>query len=490
MKKVVSLLLTAMLLLSSLGLALAEEPVKIVLFQNTGKISSTGTTGSTAEAYKLVQDEILKQTGILVEVIVPEGTTTVEKLNAMLASGQQIDFFQGNWNEYAQAIQPLNAALEANGQELVKAWTEWDPTAFTSLTDKEGNIMGMPRGGAWRAYPIWLRTDWLKDLGMETPTTVDELEKALAAFLENDCAGNGATVPLAVGLDGLNYGLSAGFTGKGYGNYFDEATGECKPVELHPGYKDFVAKVAAWYQAGYIYKEAFSTDRSRYNELATKGNFGGFMYWYSLVTQRTPYATEVDADAWYDFIAVDGPAGPSETHTDASAGAMMVPAMSKNVDAVVKYCNWCMSDISNHLTAELGLENVHWRWLDKENGVLETLSNDYVGEFVATLGLVNETQYKYDQPMLAKHNQYLKNNLGKIQGILGADDCFIVYDQKAISEACPTLSDIQRMMSEEIVKFMTGERPIDQWEDFIQSLYGIGMQELVNEYTRQYTAAQ
>lgn len=485
MKKWLSLLLVVMLILSIVPVASAEDVPTIVLYQNTGKISSTGTMGSTAEAYKAVQDYILEQTGIRVEVIVPEASSSAEKLNAMLASGQQIDLFQGNWNEFAEAIQPLNAALDTWGQELVSEWTAWDPTVFQALTDAEGNIMGMPRSGAWRAYPIWLRTDWLNDLNLATPTTVEELEAVLKAFAENDCAGNAQTIPLACDLAGLNYCLSAAFTGHGYGNYYDEATGEVKPVELHPGYKDFVAKVAEWYANGYVYQESFATDRSRYNELVPNGRFGSIMYWYSLVTQRSPYATEVDEDAQYDFITITGPAGPSETHTDASASGMLVPASSKNLEAVIKYCNWCMSSIDNHLVAELGLENVHWRWIDKESGLIETLNNDYVGEFVCTLGLVNETKYKYDQPMLAKHNAYLKNNLARIEGVLGADDAFVVYDNTAIYDACMSYSDITRMMTEETIKFMTGERDLSEWDDFIKQLYAIGMQDLVDEYTKQ-----
>ena len=52
---------------------------------------------------------------------------------------------------------------------------------------------------------LWLRADWIRELGLEEPRTIDEAMQIIKAFVENDIAGDGRTVGLA-----CNTGLIAG----------------------------------------------------------------------------------------------------------------------------------------------------------------------------------------------------------------------------------------------------------------------------------------
>ena len=45
-----------------------------------------------------------------------------------------------------------------------------------------------------------IRTDWLKNLGMEMPTTIDELHDILYAFTYNDPDQNGANDTIEVSM--------------------------------------------------------------------------------------------------------------------------------------------------------------------------------------------------------------------------------------------------------------------------------------------------
>ncbi|GAA3329064.1 hypothetical protein GCM10020331_075580 [Ectobacillus funiculus] len=38
---------------------------------------------------------------------------------------------------------------------------------------------------------LWLRKDWMDKLGLEAPKTVDDMEKILTAFVQQDPGGNG-----------------------------------------------------------------------------------------------------------------------------------------------------------------------------------------------------------------------------------------------------------------------------------------------------------
>lgn len=488
MKKVLALAMAAALALSATTLpALAEgsttEPVHIVYYNNSGKLGSTGLAGSQEAAYNAVHDVILNATGVDVEVIVPPVGSETEKLNTLLASQSPLDLFWGSWGQYNDAIQPITDSMNNYGKNILAAWPQ---EAIAGMMNGE-DYMGIMRGTPGTCYPVFLRTDWLEKCGLKMPTTIDELENVLKTFKETDPAGNGQTIPLGCDLTGLNMGLSAAFTGVGYGNYLDAEDKCIKPVTVHPLYKAFIEKMADWYSKGYIYAEAFSSTRAIYNELITQGNVGGWAYWYSLTTLRSPYLTANMPEAQYDFKALTGEKGLAETHTNATNSGGLIPAYSKNADAVVKFVDWQYSDVTNHLICDAGIEDVQWKYIDKENHVIEAITTEeYIGEFVASQGLPMETSYSFNDPLMKKHNSYLRDQFYRFDESVGADDWRTIYDATRLSDECMTKGDIDRMIAEEPVKFITGVRPMSDWDAFMQELQNAGLQELIDARTAQY----
>ena len=80
-----------------------EAPV-IVIYNNSGAFNIAGAeAGSEAAAYEKMQNYILEQTGVKVEIIMPpsDSGAAKEKLNLLLAGGDQIDAWWGNWHDYA-----------------------------------------------------------------------------------------------------------------------------------------------------------------------------------------------------------------------------------------------------------------------------------------------------------------------------------------------------------------------------------------------------
>ena len=65
-------------------------------------------------------------------------------------------------------------------------------------------------------------------------------------------------------------------------------------------------------------------------------------------------------------------------------------------------------------------------------------------------------------------------------------DFDVAYDIAAIKDAVSAYDDIQRMIDEETAKFITGTRPMGEWDDFVASLKKIGIDNLYAEYTTQY----
>jgi putative aldouronate transport system substrate-binding protein len=463
-----------------------QKPVsKVVIYQNSGKLSSAGKAGSNTEDMEAVRNHIKSKTGIEVEIIVPPKGTETEKLNMLLASNDQLDLFWSVWTELGPkgAIQPVNDLLDKYGANIKKAWPE---EAWKGLTDKDGKIWAVPRMTPTVAYPVYVRTDWLKKVGKSMPTTIDELENLLKTFAEKDAAGNGQTIPLVGDVKSLNNSLAAGYLQGGYGNFLDK-DGKVKPSEFDPGYKEFLKKMAEWYQKGYLYKESFTVNDDRIRELLKQNKIAVSAKWYSIVSLQEGYLKQNVPEADYGIAkGIKGPKGLVETMTGVSAQGALINKKSKDPVAVMKLLNWEYENIENNIISTYGIKGKNWDYEDEKNHVVKLLNENYIGEFVTGLGLPNERQIFFNDPIKKKHYDYLYKEALDFSRAKKTADYDIVYDAKAINEKVPTKGDVDRMKSEEIVKFITGARPIEQFDQFLNDWLKVGADKLIDAYTEQY----
>ena len=62
----------------------------------------------------------------------------------------------------------------------------------------------------------------------------------------------------------------------------------------------------------------------------------------------------------------------------------------------------------------------------------------------------------------------------------------LAYNLSRIADEVPTLGDINRLLDEQTVLFITGQRPLDQWDDFMNDLERAGINDWVNAISAQY----
>ena len=117
---------------------------------------------------------------------------------------------------------------------------EENPDIRSAITMDDGYIYGLPAGermgtagiGAPEDYSIYsipqfamINKAWLDELGLEVPSTLDELYTALKAFKDNDMSakyyGNapGSTIPMSTGFDQWCWGQNIFYAGFGFTNW-------------------------------------------------------------------------------------------------------------------------------------------------------------------------------------------------------------------------------------------------------------------------------
>ena len=196
----------------------------------------------------VVLNQLMEETGVKITWNTISDSVG-EQVNIRIAGGELPDAFMGvGFSNYDLArygrdgtfidLTPyMTAEIMPN---LTRILAE-NPDIHAAITMNDGNIYGLPSAermgtksiGKDEDYNIFtipqfsmINKAWLDDLGLDIPTTLDELHDVLVAFKENDMSAKyygheaGTTIPLSVGFDewcwGQNifYPVSASRTGQ------------------------------------------------------------------------------------------------------------------------------------------------------------------------------------------------------------------------------------------------------------------------------------
>jgi len=106
------------------------------------------------------------------------------------------------------------------------------------------------------------------------------------------------------------------------------------------------------------------------------------------------------------------------------------------------------------------------------------------------MGPGTEFRFRVDDPLRAKHSDYLLTQTLDFEGGKIPFDFDVVYSSQIVNEEVPTLGDIERLTEEEIIKFITGVRSLDEWDAFIDELNQAGMDDWIATHTRLYNEAK
>lgn len=493
-----------------------EEVPTIVIYNNSGAFSVTGAeAGSDESVYKEMQDYILQETGVKVEIIMPpsDGSAAAEKLNLLLAGGDQIDAWWGSWTDYASdgIILPLTDYVKApEGQALYELWEPWG--AWEGVTDTDGTIWAIPRMTDTTPYQVFVRNDWLELAGMEMPETMEELNEYLYKIKELDPYGNGETIPLMIEkggstdvLDRVESVFLGGYVETGNGKWLDPKDNKVKPEWIADGYVDFLKQLNRWYEDGIIHKESFTMDVDTIKRDLSKGCVGATAIWYSRIMQTEQILREsmpdFDRDKYTYVWGINeaGMTGPNgklvQTKAMGGNNGLLISSKCEHPEAVMKFVEWSF-EWENYTNEMYGPEGKYWQYNPdvenaKENRNVVALEGEatYARDFLVSLGLPLEIQTtEYDEDGIqTMENLWLQEHLDDFDATIEPGiESGIIWDTAALAENIPTLNDLNTFKDEELVKFVNGTRSFDTWDQFIEECYAMGLDDYIEEYTRQY----
>ena len=451
-------------------------------------------------------------TGIHVDFQGMSTSASNEQFNVMVASGSYPDligwglnFANGDDAEVEEDVildltediaqyAPNYYNLLSTDDELLKTAVSSSGyiTAFYGLTTEDG----LAKEG------LAIRTDVLDELGLDKPYTVDDFENTLAAF--KDYGMKQPLMMLAPGAIQDNW-LAGAFDVAAFCNSFPMSVaptsvqdGEIKFGPVEDGFKDYITLMHDWYEKGYIEAD-FISDNSNWNgpdyaNAITTGDAGIFYCdWGNLGGYIQ--ASEIDGfslEATYDMHASEDSINHFGTFiTKSASNGFRITTNCENVELACQWGDWWYSE-EGSLLANYGVEGEGFEYVDGVPTFTSLVTDSDLGMRDALLvyasnGTINCV---IDNNAVASGYSEVDKAAPEIWA-KGMDDAYVIPTSMALSadqstEAANIYSDIQTLCMESIAKFITGDKSLDEFDDFVQQIEDMGIQDYLDIYQECY----
>lgn len=361
-RKLITLCL-ALCMVLTLGLsALAEDaPVDIIYLYSTDNFDP-----ETDYTRQLILEELNVN-------IIPEMGIEDDKLNLIMASGQEYDAIKMNDKPYLLAtyinngvVQDLTDLVESYGPHLKAAFSQemWDKVSV------DGRIYAIPESDSNDIENgIVVRKDWLEKVGMEIPTTVDEFYDMLVAFSQLSPADLGVEYIIPFAATGHESVLSFNGLTQAFGipntpqDYLDVDGKLVVGYDL-PQTKEYVEFIHKLYQEGLLDVDFPATQGAALVDKVGSGVVGcaALSCWDSSAL-RTLRANFEGADLVYLPPLSKDDTTPRIAARGGLKNCLIVPTVSTKAAEVVQYCNDFLDD-AHYTRLILGDEGVHYEVKD------------------------------------------------------------------------------------------------------------------------------
>ncbi len=538
MKKLVSLILAAVLLMSLCSFASAEQTEFNVL----SGISAL----SSGYANNPVLNDLQAQAGVKINWDTWSdslGEVVGTRISGNAASKSPIDAFQAvgfsNFDlmRYGAAgtFIDLTPYITPEVMPHLSAILEAHPEIKAAITMSDGKIYGLPAGeqmgtagiGREKDFSIFsvpqfamINKAWLDDLGLAVPATLDELHDALVAFKENDMSakyyGNdaGSTIPMSTGFDQWCWGQNVFYAGFGFTNWPNDvcmdlnvnADGVVNFVCDDDNYRAAVTYFHDWYADGLMDLEMFSQDTNQLIAKVTGGRVGVTTWW------EIPEITGPHKDDYVYLPILTGPDGTSNvtlrTGGATNAGQLSVTKECKDPAKLLSFYDlWYQGDIVMQL--QYGPIGVFFTEQDEKGMWLSITDGDAQAKYGKSAGELKAANEVAGPKLILSqyYNEYFYMEDRAMQRLADTYDYFFtfvkdftfypqdcVFTETELDDLDFYRADFERAVAENEAKWLKEGGPSDEeWESYKSFLERCGMSTLLEIYQTvydRYTAAK
>ncbi len=458
-----------------------------------------------------------------------------EKMNLCIGSGTIPELMNVNATQYRallkyDMIQPLDQYFDDYASDALKGYVESGGEELKKcISNDKGEMMAIPAPNitAGGINEMWIRQDWLDNLGLEVPRTWDEMAAVAEAFVTQDPDGNGEADTIGIlgpgnsdhmnAIGGNQFGLDPLFSSfQSYPQYWlQDEDGTVKYGSIQPETRTALEKIQKLYTDKLIDPEMLV--RSNCQEAVLSGKVGIFFgpWWCGYTVGDATLAGEADWRAYFTPLAEDG---GYYTHMAEPTTQYVVASKScKNPEAAFKIINYLIASqqqwVADGITSASGMVTSDFYPLfnvydnaDEIETSYDALTKYLAGEI--TMDDVDFSRHKllkndmeavtelkkepYDDFSLDKWNldsDLAKNNLPRLVSILvgeapSVNDKYIpVYNAyNGQTETMQTKwANLKKMEEETFAKIVMGKADISEFDTFVENWKNQGGDQILKE---------
>ena len=356
-----------------------------------------------------------------------------EKMNLCIGSGTIPELMKVNAAQYRallkyDMIQPLDQYFDDYASDTLKGYVESGGEELKKcISNDKGEMMAIPAPNitAGGINEMWIRQDWLDNLGLEVPRTWDELVTVAEAFVTQDPDGNGEADTIGIlgpsnsdhmnGIGGNQFGLDPLFSRfQSYPQYWlQDEDGNVEYGSIQPETREALEKIQELYTNKLIDPEMLV--RSDCQEPVLAGKVGIFFgpWWSGYTVSDATLAGEADWRAYFTPLSEDGNyythmPDPTSKYVVASKDCKNPEAAFKIVNYLIKYeRDW----IEQGLNTKTSSTDFYPLWNGYDNADEIEVSTETLEKYLA--GEITMDDVDFSQHKLLKNDMEAVTELKK-----------------------------------------------------------------------------
>lgn len=416
-----------------------------------------------------------------------------EKINAALASGSVAD---------VTSITELNNSSIRSG---VTSGLFWDVEPFLSEFDHlkdidstildgarlDGVLYGVPFQKILARYGVLIRQDWLDELGLEVPHTIEDLGKVAKAFAEGDPTGTGKSVTGFIDREEsfkVGFRSLAGYFGAGETFQLDDS-GTIIPAIISDPWKEAMEWYRGVFEAGGVNQEFITTQKENQQQAIAQDKGGIVVTGLFEAKNYVALAESINPDTSVEWTLINDITFedvPRRIVSDTGGGVGGLLALStqtvkteEDVRRVLGYADALMTEEAHGLMTN-GIEGTHYE-IDGDGAVEiidQALWEQEVQPYSSSRLAENAFTYKSSDPYVNLANEMMEES-----------------SQYAITNPVQSLNSetfnsqwatIEQTIQDAYNNFMMGQASMADYESAIETVRSQGLDDIISEYTEAY----
>lgn len=335
-----------------------------------------------------------------------------------------------------------------------------------------------------------IREDWLDELGLPMPVTVDDWYKTLVEFRDQ----KGATSALSVTWD---YMTQAHPFATAYGITLDlfQDDGVVKYGPYEPAYKDFLTIMNKFYAEGLLDTDFAVIDQPTMAAKAMTGQAGAWMgYASTSLGHLYSQMHAADPETAYNPVGVSNPKlTPDQELKYRQASypywnrGAAISRSCENVEAALKFLDWAYSE-EGDLVMNWGKEGESFNMVDGWPELGEICTNDPDGHTRSEILLKYN---KNDGCIAMDHLTRLRYKVSETPASLTCLDAWeasgsepaelppVTLLAEESADYAAIFSEVNTYVSEMTLRFIMGSEPLDNFDNYIETLKGMGVEQMI-----------